>query len=276
MSIFPPAADPAVHLNRYHHFTRLMRDQAIEGELRRFRSAYDGALQTTLTLRPAGERAEKTFFFFHGMDGDSGDAVIVGDLVKHLRATVVALGGRGAAWVSREFVADAEQVIRAQPVDHGGFYLMGVSMGGTQALALAGLLPEDLRRLVRGVCAFIPGVNLSAVAERSSNIRVRQTVLGSVRGDFAALDACSPVGQVARYTPGLPFLLVYNLEDGILLTDELERFISIVRRAGHPVAAFAAPGDHDFTYTNFDYREAFSHLGCDLPTPEAPPLVTEG
>src|SRR5438876_8009025 len=177
-----------VHLNRYHHFTELMRDPRIEGELRRFPSRHDRSMQTTLRLQPAGRRSEKLFFFFHGMDGDAGDAVIVRELVHRQSATVVAMGGRGPCWVSSAFLADAEQVIGdcLQPFDD--FHLIGVSMGGAQVLALPALLPEELRRSIAGVVALIPGANLPAIAATSSNERVRQTLLASVQGDLAVLE----------------------------------------------------------------------------------------
>src|SRR5437764_11333778 len=130
-----------IHLNRYYHFTELMRDPAIEGRLLRYQSDFDGTMQSLLILRPVAHESDKLFFFFHGMDGDSGDGVVVRDLVSRLNATVVAMGGRGPAWISTAFLLDAEQVIKSYARDFPDYYLIGVSMGGTQAIALAGLFP---------------------------------------------------------------------------------------------------------------------------------------
>src|ERR1041385_8903423 len=80
-----PAPQPeAIHLNRYYHFTELMRDPAIECELTRYKSNYDQSVQSMFIMRPVARKSERLFFFFHGMDGDCGDAVVVRDLVKSL------------------------------------------------------------------------------------------------------------------------------------------------------------------------------------------------
>lgn len=264
-----------IHLNRYYHFTELMRDPAIEGRLLRYQSSHDRSVQTTLVLQPAGQRSDKLFFFFHGMDGDSGDGVVVRDLVRRLQATVVAMGGRGPAWVSAAFLADAEQVIRTYASDVSDYYLIGVSMGGTQALSLAGLLPADLRRSVRGVIALIPGANLTAIADRSSNERVKRTLQASVNGELSALQQRSPTQASLQYRAGLPFVIFYNQADTLLLSDELETFIAELRRRHHPVTTFSAPGDHNFTYKNFDYQTAFGKLGRDATESSVPLLLSE-
>ena len=257
------APQSVIHLNRYYHFTELMRDSGIEGELLRYQSNFDGTTQAVLILKPAKQKADKLFFFFHGMDGDSGDAVVVRDIVKRLNATVVAMGGRGPAWLSTAFLADAEQVIRNHANGFLGFHFIGVSMGGTQALALAGLLPEDLRKSVLGVVALIPGANLEALVTASSHERVRNTVHASVSGDLSALRQRSPIQVLKQYRAGLPFVIFHNLADTLLLSDELETFIASLRREHHPVTTFSAPGEHNFTYKNFDYREAIGRLGID-------------
>jgi pimeloyl-ACP methyl ester carboxylesterase len=268
----PPSV---IHLNRYYHFTELMRDPAIECRLLRYQSAHDRTAQTTLILQPAGRKSDKLFFFFHGMDGDSGDGVVVRDLVKRLNATVVAPGGRGAAWVSSAFCADAAQVIRDHARGFQGYHLIGVSMGGTQALSLAALLPEDLRQSLLGVIALIPGANLPAIADRSANERVRNSLLASVDGDASALRRSSPAQLLDRYSAGLPFVIFYNRADTLLLSDELETFVAALRRARHPVATFSAPGDHNFTFTNFDYEAAFAKLGSDSTQDSAPLIANE-
>jgi len=262
-----------VHLNRYYHYTELMRDPAIEGQLLRYQSDHDQTMQSVLILQPVGQRSDKVFFFFHGMDGDSGDGVIVRDIVKRLNATVVSMGGRGPAWVSSAFLADAEQVIRTYAIDLPGFYLIGVSMGGTQALALAGLLPYDLRQSVLGVIALIPGANLPAIMERSTNERVKNTLQGSVNGDVSLLQQTSPTMVLDRYKAELPFVIFYRQQDTLLLADELESFVASLRRKRHPVAAFSAPGEHEFTYKNFDYLEVMNKLGSDS-TERRVPLVS--
>jgi pimeloyl-ACP methyl ester carboxylesterase len=260
---------PVVHLNRYYHFTELMRDPRIQLEVRRHRSAHDQTPQTTLILRPAGPPSDQLFFFFHGMDGDSGDAVIVRDLVTAVGAMVVTPGGRGPAWVSSPFLADAEQIIR----EHGGgrgFYLTGVSMGGTQALALAGLLPEDLRAAVRGVVALLPGTDLPAIAARSGHERIRRTLLESVAGDAAALRQRSPSQLLACYRSSLPFVLFSRRDDTLLLAPEQAAFVAQLRERGHPVVDLSAPGDHDFTFESFDFGAALEKLGRDATELSAP------
>ncbi len=256
-------SEKVIHLNRYYHLTELIRDPSIEGQLLRYQSDFDQTMQSVLVLQPAGKKSEKLFFFFHGMDGDCGDGVVVRDLVKRLNATVVAMGGRGPAWVSTAFLADAEQVIRNYSREVKGYYLIGVSMGGTQALALAGLLPEDLRESILGVIALIPGASLSPIVARSSNDRVRKTLQTSVNGDTLLLQQRSP-GQVSdRYRPGLPFVFFYREQDTLLLAEELEKFVATLRGRRHPVVTFSAPGEHEFTFKNFDYLEVVRGLGKD-------------
>jgi len=245
-----------------------MRDPAIEGELRRYKSTHDQSLQTVLILRPAQTTSDKLFFFFHGMDGDAGDAVIVRNLVKQLNATVMAMGGRGPAWLSDAFLADAEQVIRTHSTDAREYYLIGVSMGGSQALSLAGLLPSDLKQKIRGVIALIPGANLSALAERSAHERVRTTVAAS--GELSVLKQRSPNEVRREYKPGLPFVVAYNVHDTLLLTEEIEAFVTKLREHGHPVTTYLIAGDHSFTFTNFDYRAAFAKLDTDATETDVP------
>jgi pimeloyl-ACP methyl ester carboxylesterase len=268
------ARQGVIHLNRYYHFTELMRDPDIKGELLRYQSNYDDAIQSVLILKPAKQKPEKLFFFFHGMDGDSGDGVVVRDLVKRLHAIVIALGGRGPAWLSSAFLADAEQVIRNYSNGSVGFHLIGVSMGGTQALALAGLLPEDLRESVLGVIALIPGANLEAMVTRSAHERVRKTVRDSADGDLTTLRQRSPVQVLSQYRAGLPFVIFHNQQDTLLVTEELETFIADLRGRHHPVTTFSVPGEHNFTYKNFDYREVFDRLGSDG-TEHTAPLVAD-
>jgi pimeloyl-ACP methyl ester carboxylesterase len=197
------------------------------------------------------------------MDGDSGDGVVVRELVQKLKAKVVCMGGRGSAWVSDAFLRDAHQVIRTHAGEFKKYCLIGISMGGTQALALAGLLPEDLRRPIAGVVAIIPGVNLPAIAANSSHERVKNTLRDSVKGDLGALENRSPTKVMTGYASGLPFVVFHNQADTLLLSDELRPFITQLREKGHPVATFSAPGDHNFTYKNFDYEAALKCLGSD-------------
>ena len=261
-----------VHLNRYYHFTELMRDPNVEGRLARYRSDYDSSIQSLLVLQPTASKPQQLFFFFHGMDGDCGDGVVVRDIIKRSNAKVIAIGGRGPAWVSDAFLADAEQVIRNYATDFPDYYLIGVSMGGTQVLALAGLLSEDLRRAIAGVVAIIPGVNLPAIAANSLHERVKNTLRDSVKGDLVALESRSPTKVMTGYTPGLPFVVFHNQADTLLLSDELRPFITQLRENGHPVTTFSAPGGHNFTYKNFDYEAALKRLGSDGDENE-PPLI---
>lgn len=265
-----PPSEKVVHLNRYYHFTELMRDPAIEGRLLRYRSAHDGTIQTVFILQPAGQKSDKLFFFFHGMDGDSGDGVVVRDIVKGLNATVVTMGGRGPAWISDAFLADAEQVIRTHAAGFPNYYLIGISMGATQALSLAGLLPSDLRRSVIGLVALLPGANLPAILTHSSHERVRNTLRAAVNGDLALLEQRSPRQAMAQYEPTLPFVIFHNREDTLLLANELEEFVSDLRRRGHSVTTFSVPGEHDFKYENFDYQKVIEKLGSDSTEYAAP------
>ncbi|HEX5270336.1 MAG TPA: hypothetical protein VFW33_07615, partial [Gemmataceae bacterium] len=123
----PPAATALIHLNRYEHFTRLMRDPRVECEVRRYESAHDGSAQSVMVLRPAGKAPGRLFFCFHGMDGDCGDAVVMRELVVGLGAAVVAPGGRGPCWLSDAFLADAGELIRRESAGFDGYYLIGIS-----------------------------------------------------------------------------------------------------------------------------------------------------
>jgi dienelactone hydrolase len=262
-AVSPPPQTEAIHLNRYYHFTELMRDPAIECELTRYKSNYDQSVQSTFIMRPVARKSERLFFFFHGMDGDCGDAVVVRELVKRLNATVISVGGRGPSWVSDAFIADAEQVIRARPKDFPAYYLIGISMGGTQALALAGLMPEDLRGSMQGVIALIPGSNLQAIAAGSSNEDVKRTLQASIGGNTALLAQRSPLQLVDHYKPDLPFAIFYDQQDTLLLTNELEKFIAALRSNHHPVTTFATSGNHSFSFSDFDYEEIMHSLGSN-------------
>ena len=262
-AIAPPPQTEAIHLNRYYHFTELMRDPAIECELTRYKSNYDQSEQSMFIMRPVARKSERVFFFFHGMDGDCGDGVVARELVKKLNATVISIGGRGPAWVSDAFIADAEQVIRARQKDFGGYYLMGISMGGTQALTLAGLMPEDLRASLQGVIALIPGSNLQAIAANSSSADVKRTLQASVGGNTVLLQQRSPLQLVDHYKPDLPFAIFYDQQDTLLLTNELEKFIAALRSNHHPVTTFATSGNHSFSFSDFDYEEIMQSLGSN-------------
>ena len=262
-AIAPPPQTEAIHLNRYYHFTELMRDPAIECELTRYKSNYDQSVQSMFIMRPVARKSERLFFFFHGMDGDCGDAVVVRELVKRLDATVISVGGRGPAWVSDAFIADAEQVIRTRQKDFTGYYLMGISMGGTQALSLAGLMPDDLRGSMQGVIALIPGSNLQAIAATSSSEDVKRTLQASVNGNTILLAQRSPLQLLDHYKPDLPFAIFYDQQDTLLLTNELEKFIAALRSNHHPVTTFATSGNHSFSFSDFDYEEVMHSLGSN-------------
>jgi len=272
-AIAPPPQTEAIHLNRYYHFTELMRDPAIECELTRYKSNYDQSEQSLFIMRPVARKSERVFFFFHGMDGDCGDGVVARDLVKKLNATVISIGGRGPAWVSDAFLADAEQVIRARQKDFGGYYLIGISMGGTQALTLAGLMPEDLRASLQGVIALIPGSNLQAIAANSSSTDVKRTLQASVGGNTVLLQQRSPLQLVDHYKPDLPFAIFYDQQDTLLLTNELEKFIAALRSNHHPVTTFATSGNHSFSFSDFDYEEIMQSLGSNTIENKVPLLI---
>ena len=271
-TVSPPPQTEAIHLNRYYHFTELMRDPAVESELTRYKSDYDQSVQAVFIMRPVARKSERLFFFFHGMDGDCGDAVVVRELVKRLNATVISVGGRGPAWVSDAFIADAGQVIRSRQKDFRGYYLMGISMGGTQALTLAGLLPEDLRASMLGVIALIPGSDLQAIAASSSSEDVRRTLQASVGGNAQLLEQRSPVQLVNQYKPDLPFAIFYDQQDTLLLTPELEKFVAALRSNHHPVTTFATSGNHSFSFSDFDYQEVVQSLGSNAVENKVPLL----
>ena len=249
-----------VHLDRYYHFTELMRDSYVQAHLLRYRSNYDSTLQSILILEPHAQKSERLFFFFHGMDGDCGDGVIVRGLVNGVGARVISLCGRGTSWLSDAFVSDATQVINEYSKSYGGYYLIGVSMGGSQALSLAGLLPRKLRDSILGVIALIPGSDLPAISSHSSNQRVRNTLSASVNGNVSELRQRSPYYLIDRYKKNLPFIIFYNEDDTILLTRDIEMFTHQLRKT-HPVTTFTAPGEHHFVYRNIDYRKLFEELG---------------
>jgi len=261
-----------VHLNRYYHFTALMRDPSVECSLVRYRSTYDQTLQSILILKPVHKKYTRIFFFFHGMDGDCGDGVVVRRLVMDLNAKVICMGGRGPSWLSDAFLSDAEQVINSYSNDFQGYYMIGISMGGTQALALAGLLPYGLRQSVLGLISLIPGSDLPAIASESSNPGVRKTLMASVDSNLIMLSKRSPDQLINKYKKGLPFVLFYNEVDTLLLSEKLEEFIRKLQKK-YPVSIFVSEGDHHFTYRNFDYRRIFYELGKNSPVKKRPPMI---
>ena len=272
MRAHPELPREPVHLNRYFHFTETMRDPAVEVSVVRYVSTFDHTVQSLLVMRPTGQLPKKLFFFLHGMDGDVGDAVVVRDIVKGLGAMVVATGGRGPTWLSDEFLADAKYVIGKFSKRFRGYYLIGISMGATQALALPGLLPERIRLAIRGVIALLPGSDLLAISTSSSHIRVRNTLNASVKGNRALLHRRSPINLINRYQTKLPFVIFYNEDDTLLLAKELKKYLLALRGSGHPLVVFTAPGNHKFTYKFFDYVMIFRQLGKVSKRKQAPPL----
>ncbi len=247
-----------IHLNRYYHFTELMRDPRIEMRLTRYDSKFDGSPLSLLELTPNGIEPRGTVFFFHGMDGDVGDAVVIRKVVSDLKLKVIALGGRGPCWLSSSFCRDAPQLISDSAVNN--FYLMGVSMGGTQALSLAALLPPTLHSSLLGVIALIPGGDLGQILEKSRHDRVRETIFRSLNGDPTQLKKTSPSHLLDHY-PSVPTAIFYNEEDITLPVEGLKKLIKDLRDQGHPVSTFVAPGDHCFTYEKFDFARIFNSLG---------------
>lgn len=249
-----------VHLNRYHHFTELMKDPSVEVSLSRYISEYDGTRQSVMLLYPSTGKADKLFFFFHGMDGDVGDSVILRGLVKKLNAKVISMGGRGASWISDQFISDAKQITHKYGKGYKKYFFLGVSMGGTQALALPAFLPAKSRKKLAGVISLIPGVDLVSIAKRSSNARVKRTLLSSTRGGADKLGRRSPCRLINKYTKGMPFVIFYNTGDTILLSKPTEELIRKLRDT-NPVSVFRVSGEHDFTYNGFDYKKIFQELG---------------
>lgn len=254
---------PHNHLNRYDHFTRLMESHSVQAGLVQFPSERDQTMLSAWIMEPASGKPDKLFFFFHGMNGDGGDAVVIRDFAEKMNAKVVSFGGRGPAWISDAWLADASQVIRKYSPGFPGFYLTGISMGGTQALALAGLLPEDLRGSVLGVLAFIPSADLNFTAAHSNVPQVRQSILDSVDGDLEKLKQRSPSSLIERYKAQLPFAVFYQTRDETLPVRPLQDFIRLARQAGHPVGVFSEFGEHIFEYLKFPYSQVFESLGKD-------------
>lgn len=250
-----------VHLNRYFHFTELMRDASVEAQILRYRSEYDNTYQSLFVMKPVRREPEKLFFFFHGMDGDCGDALVIREAVKCLNAKVICIGGRGPSWVSDAFLADSQQVISRHIRKFNAFYLIGISMGGTQALSVAGLLPKNLRQRLSGVIAIIPGTNLIKIEYKSSNPMVKSTLLESANKDLKKLKSRSPMKLIDKYSRKLPFIVFYNEKDTILLAEETIKFIESLQKKAHPVSIFTAPGEHNFTYTKIDYKKLFESMG---------------
>jgi len=249
------------HLNRCRFFGLVMSDKRIKGKLETYTSKYDGSIQKTLVLEPADVKPERLFFFYHGMSGDCGDAVVAMDLVKGLNGKVVALCGRGKAWLSKAFISDAIQVINRYSNGFNKFYITGISMGGTQALAMAGLLPDDRISHLGGVLAFIPGVNLPNIALHSSNQTVRESLRNSVKGNLDLLYKFSPYRLMKNYPKGLGFVILLNNKDTILPVQDLRDFISKLTRT-NPVVIYEASGDHQFCYGNppLDWVSMFKSL----------------
>lgn len=252
-----------IHLDRYYHFTQLMRDPSVDCDLRHFRSGYDGKVENIFIMRPAAGAPQRLFFFFHGMDGDCGDAVVVRDLVTKLGAQVVSLGGRGPSWVSDAFLADATQVIAEFTQKKEGYYLIGISMGGTQTLVLPGVLPPEVAQLLRGVIALIPGADLPDIARNSSNAMVRQSLKTSVDNDMAKLEQRSPHHLLNKIGRSVPLVIFYDQDDKILPVKGLEDYIARLKET-HPLSVFQVPGDHHFTYSSLDYQRLFAALGKKL------------
>jgi poly(3-hydroxybutyrate) depolymerase len=266
-----PAAP--VHLNRYHHFTRLMRDPAVECVVSRYTSDFDQTRQSVLVMRPARPATGDLFIFFHGMDGDCGDSVVMKELVTSLGGTVVAPGGRGAAWVSDAFLADAAQIIRQRVTANQRLFLVGISMGATQALVLAAEMPK-----LSGVIAFIPGADLEDVAANTANARVRISLTASVNNDLRILRERSPANLIDKYSAGLPFVIAYNEADTILPMAATATFVKSLAQRGLPVVSHVMPGDHSFVTDHLDeridYRAVIASLGKH--GGEATPLPTRG
>jgi hypothetical protein len=260
-------------LQRHFHFTALMRDPEVSAQLIRYESEYDHSMQAALIIEPFAKKPQHLFFFFHGMDGDSGDGVVVLDLVKKLNAKVISPGGRGPAWLSDAFLADTKQIIAKYSEGFSGYYIIGISMGGTQVLALPGLLPKKICENMLGVIALIPGSDLVAIATKSSNHRVRNYLAASVNRSLTKLEKRSPVRLIEQYKDSLPFVILYDDKDTLLLTGELERFIAILDKK-HPVSIFTDKGEHGFNYKYLDYKKVWGELGKDSLIKKPPPLLT--
>ena len=262
------------YLERYYHLTMAMRHPAIKASLERRTSSYDQAAISLFSIEPARSMADKLLFFFHGMDGDCADVVVARDLVERGNAKMVGVGGRGPGWLSDGFLGDAEQLIRECSSGWDGFYLSGVSMGGTQALSLASLLPDDMRMRIKGVLALIPGANVPAALERSSKKRVRDTIRASVHGDSAKARERSPHALIERLEAGIPFVITYNKNDSILLWEETEKYIDALS-GRNPVSVFGDGVEHAFSHRNVDFVHVFRQMGVLSSVLKALPMKRE-
>ncbi len=261
-------------LERYYHLTMVLRDPRIKFSLERKQSEVDTTTLSLFTIEPAEIASDNLFFFFHGMDGDCGDAIIAKDMVTDCNAKIVGIGGRGPCWLSDAFIRDVQSVIREHSAGFNMFHLMGVSMGATQALSLAALLPDELKDKLAGVIALIPGANMAEVVKDSSRERVIRTLTESVGGDMGKLAIRSPINLVEEYREDLPFVIFHNENDAILLACELEKFINDLSKQNR-VSTFSNKGDHEFNFKNFDFKQLFDELGKTCLKKKPAPLKEE-
>jgi dienelactone hydrolase len=254
-----------------------MREPAVECIVTRYTSKFDQSRQSIMELRPTNGLRGDLFIFFHGMDGDCGDAVVLRELVSGLGGTVIAPGGRGPAWVSDAFLVDAGQIIRKYTRDRTKVYLVGISMGATQALVLAAGLGGSLGAKLAGVIAFIPGADLIDIAANSSNARVRDTLVSAVTCDHGRLSERSPSTMVAQYPAGLPFAIAYNEADTMLPVAPTAAFVESLKARGLAVNSYVIPGEHSFVTDQLDeridYRRILADLGASNDEPSPVPTL---
>ena len=170
------------------------------------------------------------------MDGDVGDGVVVSELAGVSVPDYHHDQGRGPSWISDAFLADAEQVV-AEYSGSDGFYLAGVSMGGTQALALAALLPPLLRARIVGVLCLIPGSNLPQIVERTTVPRVRESLLMAMGGMIEAGENVAPRASDQQSGESAVHVLLQRGRSGAPERRAQER--SAGSSLGHPVSGIA-------------------------------------
>lgn len=256
-----PTRMSPVHLNRYHHWTQLLREPGLKFRTE-ILTATDGAKLPLLTIEPASAAPTRTLLFYHGMDGDCGDAAILWKYALYAGLRVLCYGGRGPSWVADTLLADTMLVLDRSCGVAENVELGGVSMGATQALYLAAALPPEWQERMTTAIALIPCTDLPDAAARSSVQEVRTSLLRSVGGNPEMLRRRSPHALLEKLPAGAKYFILANIADNILPADPTLRFAEALRRRA-AVALGRANGEHDFTYADFDFARLDRMLGTN-------------
>lgn len=120
-----------------------------------------------------------TVLIVHGLEGSAERFYVLGAAEKAWRAgfNVVRMNVRNCgdtehlsatlydSGLSRDLKSVAEAILAELKHAHAKMFLLGFSMGGNQALKLAGELGEDARPWLKGIVAISPALDLAACAE---------------------------------------------------------------------------------------------------------------